>query len=328
MMAWGRTSHRELGLLHSFRSDTGRFGQSRLSKNLAGIGAATILSLVGIAVLPAAVAAATPATVPGAPIIGNANATGISGQAVVNFTAPASNGGSAIIAYTATAADSTNPANGGQTASSSSSPIKIGGLTNGDLYTFTVVARNSVGNSPSSAPSNAVLPATIPGAPTIGTATAGNGQANVAFTPPSTNGGRTITDYVVKPTNISVPYDGAVAGVGTSSPITVTGLINGDSYTFTVAAINGNGQGPLSQASNVVTPSATAELKYWPPDQQRGRDGFHTEWNGILDRRLIRSGLASRRRGQLRLDGRPTPQLPNCPHRLYPGRQGLLAGGW
>ena len=39
--------------------------------------------------------------------------------------------------------------------------------------------------------SNSITPATVPGTPTIGTATQGNAQASVAFTAPSSNGGGT-----------------------------------------------------------------------------------------------------------------------------------------
>ncbi len=91
---------------------------------------------------------------------------------------------------------------------------------------------------------------TVPGAPTIGTATAGNAQATVSFTPPMNNGGSAITSYTVT----SSP--GGITRTGTASPITVTGLTNGTSYTFTVTATNSVGTGPASAPSNSVTPSA------------------------------------------------------------------------
>jgi hypothetical protein len=70
----------------------------------------------------------------------------------VAFTAPASNGGSAITGYTVTSSP------GGITATGTSSPIVVTGLTNGTAYTFTVTATNAIGTSAASAASNSVTP--------------------------------------------------------------------------------------------------------------------------------------------------------------------------
>ncbi|MCX6255325.1 MAG: fibronectin type III domain-containing protein [Bacteroidia bacterium] len=180
-------------------------------------------------------------TVPGAPIIGTATAGNI--QATVTFTAPVSDGGSAITGYTVTSSP------GSLTGTGTASPITVTGLTNGTAYTFTVTATNAIGTSLASSTSNSVTPSTVPGAPTIGTATKGNAQATVTFTAPGSNGGSAITGYTVT----SSP--GSFTGTGSASPITVAGLTNGIAYTFTVTATNANGTGPASSASNSVTPS-------------------------------------------------------------------------
>jgi hypothetical protein len=85
----------------------------------------------------------------------------------------------------------------------------------------------------------------IPDTPTIGTATAGILNASVAFTPASTGG--TVSTY----TATSSP--GAITGTSATSPITVSGLNSGTSYTFTVRGANSTGTSPASSASNSVT---------------------------------------------------------------------------
>lgn len=172
-------------------------------------------------------------------------------QAMVSFTAP-DDGGAAISSYTVTSAP------GGLTATGSASPIVVTGLTNGVTYTFTATATNSNGTSGPSAPSNAVTPSTVPDAPTIGTATAYNSYATVAFTPPANTGGSAIVNYVA----LSNP--GGITAYSTTSPITVQNLVNGTAYTFTVAAINGDGTGAYSAASNSVTPSTPATVPGQP----------------------------------------------------------------
>lgn len=119
--------------------------------------------------------------------------------------------------------------------------------------------------------------ATAPEAPTIGTATAGNAQCVVTFTPNGT-GGSPITSY----TATSSP--GSITGTGSASPITVTGLTNGQAYTFTVTATNAEGTSSASSASGSCTPAAPAgggtRLRLRGGAVQQGADG---SWSFVLE---------------------------------------------
>lgn len=130
------------------------------------------------------------AGVPGAPTVGTATA-GTNANATVTFTAPASDGGSPITSYSVTSAP------GGVVNTGATSPITISGLNPGIVYTFRVQAFNAIGPSALSAASNSITAVSAPGAPTSPVATAGNGNASVAFTAPAVTGGSAITSYTV-----------------------------------------------------------------------------------------------------------------------------------
>ncbi|MDQ1684890.1 MAG: hypothetical protein QOC82_1627 [Frankiaceae bacterium] len=194
----------------------------------------------------APVTASTPPpapTAPGAPT--GVSATAGNASATVSWTPPGSNGGSAITSYTV-------KANTGATVSANGSATSavVTGLAHGTTYTFTVTATNSVGPGPASAPSNAVTPLAVPGAPTNVTATRGNASATVSWTAPASTGGSAITSYTVRSSSGT-----AVTVDGNTLSTTVTGLTNGTSYTFTVTAANAAGTGPASAPSNAVTPA-------------------------------------------------------------------------
>ncbi len=183
--------------------------------------------------------------IPTSAVIGTATNVGTNraynnGAASVTFTPGA--GGGLVTSYTATSTS------GGYSATGQSSPIVVQGLQSNTSYQFTVTATNGYGNALASDASNSATITTVPQAPTIGTATAGDAQASVTFTAGAT-GGSTITSYTV----ISSP--GNITASGSSSPITITGLTNDTSYTFTVTATNANGTSLSSSASNSTTPT-------------------------------------------------------------------------
>jgi hypothetical protein len=87
----------------------------------------------------------------------------------------------------------------------------------------------------------------VPGAPTSVSATAGNASATVTFTAPSYTGYPAgITGYKATST------PGSFTATGSSSPLTVTGLTNGTSYTLAVQALNAAGYGPAGTSGSVT----------------------------------------------------------------------------
>ena len=143
---------------------------------------------------------------------------------------------------------------GGTLSISGTGLVTVSGVATNTSSTATVTTTQT-GYVSGSAQVTAVSLA-APGAPTAVSAIAGNSQATVTFTAPASNGGAAITSYTVT----SSP--GGLTGTGSASPITVTGLTNGTSYTFTVAATNGAGTGAASAASNSVTPAASLATSY------------------------------------------------------------------
>lgn len=196
-------------------------------------------------------------TVPGAPTSLTATNQG-SGRAFNNgridlsWTAPASNGGSAITGYfiersTNGISYSTLVSNTGTTSTSYSNT----GLTSGQIYYYRVSAINSVGTGSASNVASATA-TTIPQTPTISSATrVSNTQVSISFS--GSNGGSSLTSLTITSSpSISLSF------TGTSSPITVTGtFVRGTAYTFTMSATNANGTSGTSAASGSVTPNPT-----------------------------------------------------------------------
>jgi Ca2+-binding RTX toxin-like protein len=95
-----------------------------------------------------------------------------------------------------------------------------------------------------------------PGAPIIGTATAGNQSATVTWQPPFVGA---VDGYRVKVLNAAGFQVGALrpAPATARSLVVRDGLVNEQTYRFQVQAFNSAGEGPFSADSNEVTPRAT-----------------------------------------------------------------------
>jgi len=173
-----------------------------------------------------------------------------SGVVNVSFTAlPSQYAPQYVIEYTPTGGSmqtlvvpsSTVPSNGVLT-------VPVTGLTNGKLYTFTVVAyAGFVGNSgPGGKLVEGVAEATpygLPGQVVVSSMT-GNKQFSMNWSVP-TDGGTPITDYHVSvegdSTSLSTVVSPDSTGGGTFSD---TSLVDGQSYTVTIFAVNAVGNGP------------------------------------------------------------------------------------
>ena len=108
-----------------------------------------------------------------------------------------------------------------------------------------------------------------PGAPTSVVGTPGNQQVSVAFSVPVQTG-------TGIPTYTATSNPGGFTTSGASSPLVVTGLSNGTSYTFTVTATNNFGS-TISAPSSAVTP-AVAPSTPSAPTPTRGDTQVSLTW--------------------------------------------------
>ena len=209
----------------------------------------------GASAASAASPSVTPATVPGAPT--GLSAT-VSDQRVdLIWTAPASNGGQSITDYEYEQGGSGTWISTGSTATS----YMVHNLTNGQPYRFRVRAVNSVGAGAASAASPNITPATEPDAPTGLSATVSDQEVDLIWTAPASNGGATILRY-----EYELDFSGTWTSTGgTATSYTVTGLTNGQSYTFRVRAVNRVGAG-LASSSQSATPTSTVVAPDTPTD--------------------------------------------------------------
>lgn len=234
-----------------------------LARNVAGDGAYSDI------------ASATPRTTPGAPT--SLAATYNTDGAVLTWTAPASNGGDAIsdyvIQYKLTADSSWSTFSD---ATSALTTATVTGLNNGASYDFRVAASNGAGAG-SYTSSVSVTPYSVPSAPVSLTAIFGDEQVSLSWSAPVSNGGRLITDYVIKYREVGTSSWATLAdGVSLATSEIVTALTNGTDYEFQVFATTteGNGVAATASATPKTTPQAPTALVVTP-----GTGSITLAWN-------------------------------------------------
>ena len=199
----------------------------------------------------------TAITQPGAPT-GLTLGTATTSAQPLTWTAPSSTGGSAITDYVvqyALAGSGTWTTFADGTSTSTSATVT--GLTGGTSYDYRIAAVNAAGTGAysSTATGTTAAGASTPGAPTsIGFGTVSATQIPMSWVAPASDGGSTITDYVIE-TSLAGSGSWTVYSDGTSAAVatTIVGLTQGTSYDIRVAAVNAVGQGPWSSTATKQT---------------------------------------------------------------------------
>ena len=173
------------------------------------------------------------------------SATSGNRQVMLSWVQPS--GGAALTHY-----EYEQDASGTWTSTGGTAPsYTVTGLTNGQTYTFRVRAVNSAGVSAASNSRTATPTTTEPEAPQSLRFTPGDQQVTLRSRAPTNDGGEPITHYEYE-------QDGSgtwISTGGTATSHTVTGLNNGQTYTFRVRAVNALGNGAVVTLQATPSPS-------------------------------------------------------------------------
>ena len=194
-------------------------------------------------------AAAGGVTVPGVP--GYVTAKAVGTRVLVTWNAPA-NGGAPITAYYVYA-------NGNKVCTNTRPSCTVTGLPVAVAYRFTVAAHNRVGTSRMSTPSYPAMPYTKAGAPTVRIVTLQHNALSVNFDRPPTNGGSAVRSY-----DYSLNGGKTWKHSGQSnSPLKITGVTDGHSYTVTMRAVNQAGFGKASSTYSATRVAFFGDSLVW-----------------------------------------------------------------
>ena len=186
---------------------------------------------------------------PGSPIINSL----IGGNTTLTLTYSAGDdGGSAITNYYYAIKDGSAPQSAYATIGSS--PQTLSNLKNGNTYTISLIAQNSLGNSTAS--NATATPYTFPSTPSLTSIASGNSSLTVTLNATISNGGNAITTYYYSIDNGDTYTS---SSNDTSNPYTISGLTNGNTYTVRLITTNFAGN---SSPSNALTATA-----YTTPDK-------------------------------------------------------------
>jgi hypothetical protein len=191
-------------------------------------------------------------------------------EVTLSWSPPASTGATVdgywIYEGTSSGGESSSPLN---TSLYQGTSYTVTGLANGTTYYFVVTAvwsafGVSLGQGPPSDEASAT-PQSPLGPPTGLTATPGDSRVTLSWTPPAAGGGPPVVGYDI--------YDGTSSGGESGSPVntspvqdasyTVTGLSDGTTYYFTVAAVDSAGQRGPSSGEASATPRGPSPPSGW-----------------------------------------------------------------
>lgn len=132
-------------------------------------------------------------------------------------------------------------------------------MTNGQSYYYKVTAVNAIGVG-ANATEVSGTPASVPNAPRNLTATPGNTQIVLNWLSPASDGGSPVTSYWIYRWTAS-SYPKAIILPGNMTMYHDTGLMNGVTYFYKIAAENSIGTSANSTIVN-ATPSAVLPHRY------------------------------------------------------------------